>query len=182
MNRVICGVGVAMAAFVATTAGAKEMWRDPGVNSLNRLPARAIAVPCESKAVALAIAKGEKPRTESKWLESLNGEWDFKWKHTVDAPAWEKTAKIAVPGCWQLQGEYDPALYTNVTYPILGWNEGDPMAEPPKHFTSHYYRNPVGLYSRTFTVPKDWKGRRVVIHFGGVSSAMFVRLNGKEVG
>ena len=174
-------VGVALFA-VAGVATAKEVWRDPGVVEQNRLPARSIMVPCESAKTALAVAKGEKPRTESKWLQSLNGDWGFKWKHDFYAKEWEKTAKIAVPGCWQLQGEYDPALYTNVTYPIHGWNEGDPYVEPPKDYTSHYYRNPVGLYSRSFSIPADWKGRRVVIHFGGVSSAMFLRVNGKEVG
>ena len=178
-KRFAFGVSVAM---VTVAAGAKEMWQDPTVFEKNRLPARAVVVPCESQAMALAIAKGEKPRTESKWLKSLNGTWDFKWKHTIDAADWEKTAKIAVPGCWQLQGEFDPALYTNSTYPIAGYKEGDPMQEPPKDYTSHYYRNPVGLYSRTFTVPSDWKNRRVVIHFGGVSSAMFLYVNGKEVG
>ena len=184
-------IKVTAAAFAAATAflecsaapgGAKEPWRDPTVNSINRLGARAIMVPCESRETAIAIAKGEKPRTASKWLESLNGNWDFKWKHTIDASAWEKSAKISVPGCWQLQGDYDPALYTNVVYPIHGFETGDPMTEPPGWFTSHYYRNPVGLYSRKFSIPRDWKGRRTTIHFGGVSSAMYVRLNGKDVG
>ncbi len=87
-----------------------------------------------------------------------------------------------MPGCWQLQGAYDPPLYTSSPYPLRGWETGDPMVEPPKDFTSWKYRNPVGLYSRTFTLPKGWKGRRTVIHFGGVSSAMYVRLNGKEIG
>ena len=174
---------VAMALLAtAAGAGAKEIWQDPTRFEVNRLPARSIMVPCECPEVALAIAKGERPRTESKWLKSLNGTWGFKWKHTIDAPDWEKTAEIAVPGCWQLQGEFDPALYTNVTYPILGWTEGDPMVEPPKHYTSYYFRNPVGLYSRTFTVPAYWKDRRVTIHFGGVSSAMYLYVNGKEVG
>lgn len=157
-------------------------WRDPTVFEINRLPARAIAVPCESEEMALAIARGERPRTDSKWLESLNGEWDFKWKHTIDAPAWEKTGKITVPGCWQLQGDFDPPLYVNQRFPIAGYQKGDPMETPPKDYTSFYYRNPVGLYSRTFTLPADWQGRRTVIHFGGVSSAMYVRLNGHDVG
>ena len=176
---------VSMALACAVTAMVQAElppWRTPKVNSINRLPARAIAVPCESRDMALSIAKGERPRTDSKWLVSLNGTWDFKWKHTIDAPGWEKSAKIAVPGCWQLQGDYDPALYTNQKFPIKDIGNGDPTAEPPKDFTSHYYRNPVGLYARTFTLPADWKGRRTVIHFGGVSSAMYVRLNGKEVG
>ena len=171
-----------LVALAAMAASAKEPWRDPTVFERNRLPARAIAVPCESEATALAVAKGEMPRTDSKWLESLNGTWDFKWKHTIDAPEWEKSAKLAVPGCWQLQGEFDPALYVNSRFPIAGFKTGDPMVEPPKDFTSYYYRNPVGLYSRSFTIPADWKGRRVVIHFGGVSSAMYLYVNGKEVG
>ena len=116
---------VAMALLAtAASAGAKEIWQDPTRFEVNRLPARSIMVPCESAETALAIAKGEKLRTESKWLQSLNGTWGFKWKHNIDVADWEKTAEIAVPGCWQLQGEYDPALYTNVPYPIYGWNEG----------------------------------------------------------
>ncbi|MBP5228376.1 MAG: hypothetical protein J6336_13425, partial [Kiritimatiellae bacterium] len=182
MQRIRCGIGVLAVTFAALSAAAKEMWQDPTVFEKNRLPARAISVPCESRSLALAIAKGEKPRTASKWLESLNGEWDFKWKHTIDAPDWEKHAKIAVPGCWQLQGAFDPALYTNVNYPIAGYKDGNPMTEPPKHYTSYTFRNPVGLYARTFKVPAGWKGRHVIIHFGGVSSAMYLYVNGKEVG
>ena len=169
-------------ALATTVAGAVEPWRDPTVSSINRLPARGIAVPCESASKALAIAKGESAITDSKWISSLDGEWDFAWKRNVDVKDWEKRARIAVPGCWQLQGDYDPPLYTNVRYPIVGYREGDPMQEPPKNFTSYAMRNPVGLYSRTFRIPADWRGRRVVIHFGGVSSAMYLRVNGKEIG
>ena len=169
------------AALLAIGAAAKAPWADPTVTSMNRLPARAIAVPCESAEKALSIAKGEQLRTESKWLASLNGTWNFKWKHTVDVD-WEKSGTIKVPSCWQLQGQYDPALYVNSAFPIAGFKTGNPMETPPKHFTSYYFRNPVGLYSRTFTVPAEWKNRRTVIHFGGVYSAMYVRLNGREVG
>ncbi|MBP5285267.1 MAG: hypothetical protein ILO34_04075 [Kiritimatiellae bacterium] len=172
---------VCVMALAASSAFAVAPWKSPEVTSVNRLPARAIAVPCESAGMAMQIAMGRKERTESKWLESLNGVWNFKWKHTVDCD-WEKSGTIAVPGCWQLQGEYDPPLYTNITYPIAVDVSGDPMGEPPAHFTSAHFRNPVGLYSRTFTVPADWEGRRIAIHFGGVSSAMFVRLNGSDVG
>ena len=175
---VLCGIMLSGAVVSAQT----PPWATPEVNAINRLPARAVAVPCESATKALMIAQGDLPRTESKWLQSLNGTWGFKWKHTVDYPNWEKEGQIVVPGCWQLQGEFDPPLYTNMTFPIKDDGTGNPRLEPPKHYTSHYYRNPVGLYSCSFRVPEDWKGRRVAIHFGGVSSAMYVRLNGKEVG
>lgn len=180
MKNVLCACA-ALASLGLVAEGTKEPWRDPTVSLINCLPARAIAVPCESEAVALAIAKGDEPRETSKWLQSLNGTWDFKWKPNINED-WAKTGMITVPGCWQLQGDYDPALYTNVTYPIAGYKEGDPTEAPPKHYTSYKFRTPVGLYSRTFTVPKAWQGRRTVIHFGGVSSAMYVRVNGKEVG
>ena len=169
------------AAFAAVSA-AKEVWQNPEVFEVNRLPARAIAVPCETAQLALSIAKGEKNRTDSAFLASLNGEWDFKWKHCVSAEEWDRKGKIKVPSCWQLQGQYDPPNYTNVRYPVAGYKTGNPMEEPPKHYTSYKMRNPVGFYSRSFTVPQNWQGRRVVVHFGGVSSAMFLYVNGREVG
>ncbi len=42
--------------------------------------------------------------------------------------------------------------------------------------------NPVGSYVRKFTVPENWKDQRIILHFGGVSSAMYVWVNGKKVG
>lgn len=37
------------------------------------------------------------------------------------------------------------------------------------------------FYKRTFTVPADWKGKRVVLRFDGVYSYATVKVNGKEV-
>ena len=34
-------------------------------------------------------------------------------------------------------------------------------------------------YSRSFILPEDWRGRRILLHFGGVSRTAEVRLNGK---
>ncbi len=42
--------------------------------------------------------------------------------------------------------------------------------------------NPVGSYMKKFTVPEDWKNERIILHFGGVSSAMYVWVNGEKVG
>ena len=35
-------------------------------------------------------------------------------------------------------------------------------------------------YSRSFTLPDEWRGRRILLHFGGVSRTAEVRVNGKE--
>ena len=43
-------------------------------------------------------------------------------------------------------------------------------------------KNPTGVYRSSFTLPKGWKERRTVIHFGGVESAFFVFCNGSQVG
>jgi beta-galactosidase len=42
--------------------------------------------------------------------------------------------------------------------------------------------NPVGSYVRSFTIPEDWNNKKIVLHFGGVSSAMFVYVNEQKVG
>ena len=49
-----------IAAVTASSLAAsdKPMWCDPQSNSLNRLPARAISVPCESRELAIAVAMG----------------------------------------------------------------------------------------------------------------------------
>ena len=36
------------------------------------------------------------------------------------------------------------------------------------------------IYSRNFIVPEEWHGRRILLHFGGVSRTAAVRVNGKE--
>ena len=36
------------------------------------------------------------------------------------------------------------------------------------------------VYSRRFTVPEDWQGKRILLHFGAVSRKATVRINGKE--
>ena len=162
-------------------AAALAPWQDPSVNSINRLPARELIVPCETEELAIAIARGEKKKTESRWVIDLNGEWDFKWKREPSRE-WEKSAKIKVPGCWQLQGDYDPPLYVNVRYPIA-MDAPRVMTEPEdKNWTSYKYRNPVGLYTTTFKRPWRWWFRRTVMRFEGVSSAFYLRVNGKVAG
>jgi beta-galactosidase len=42
--------------------------------------------------------------------------------------------------------------------------------------------NTVNSYRRTFTVPKDWNGRPVLITFDGVNSFFYLWVNGKKVG
>ncbi len=149
-------------------------WEQPELTQLNRLPARATLYPFEN------ITQARNGICEnSAWYRSLNGEWKFMLVKTPeDVPAdfaqvrmkGDALGLIMVPGNWTLQG-HDKPHYTNVQMP---W-ENDPPHVPSDD-------NPTGLYRKTFTVPPAWKGRRVVLHFGGVESMFYVYVNGGLVG
>ena len=150
-------------------------WENPLVFARNKLPARCAAWPCPDAAAARA-ATYEK----AEWVHCLNGLWDFHWAPEPAQRSTNYTAKIPVPSCWEFQG-YGVPLYSNSKYPF----KADPprvMGEPPQDFTSFRQRNPVGNYRTAFEVPADWQGRRVLLHFAGVSSAMLVWVNGQAVG
>ncbi len=165
-------------------------WENPYVTQRNRLPSRSLLTPFDTAKEALAFADLALGRKASPYVRVLDGTWKFAWakrpeerakdfwRPDFDVSGW---ADIAVPGCWQLQGDYDPPIYTNVRYPHV---RKPPyiMADPPKDFTSYVYRNPVGSYRRDFELPAAWDGRRVVLHFDGVGAAMNVWLNGAKVG
>ena len=112
---------------------------------------------------------------EGKWSMSLNGTWSFAY---FDAPGAIRTPvgqlplrdTIHVPGNMELQG-YGVPVYVNMR------NEFPP--NPPYAPTAY---NPVGVYGRTFTLPEHWKGRRVIVKFGAAKSALYLYVNGTEVG
>ena len=169
-----------MNSFILLLSAAIAPWQNPEINSINKLEARNLSINYETEDLAIDAARGIGDKFKSRWLMLLDGKWDFKWKRSPEKE-WEKTGKIDVPGCWQLQGDFDPPLYSNVTYPIA-MTAPDPMQEPPANYTSHAMRNPVGLYSTSFKRPWRWYFRRTVLRLDGVSSAFFVKVNGKAVG
>ena len=196
MYRIVFALACSGVVAASAAVGGRESfadspdWENPYVFERNRLTSRAVLVPCESEATARAIAALAEPRTKSAWVQSLNGTWKFNFVKTpaerpvdfhrpdFDVSGW---TDMPVPSCWQLQGIYDPALYTNIRYPHVK-NPPFVMQDPPKDFSSFEFRNPVGSYRRAFTVPKAWLARRTVLHFGGVGSGMYVYVNGEKVG
>jgi len=148
-------------------------WENPELISLNRVPMRATAFSFDSVAAAKSVDRDKSP-----WFQSLDGEWRFKMhKNPADVkPADVATAtsrakwdQLTVPGNWTLQG-YGYPHYTNVQMP---WGNEPPTVPED---------NPTGIYSREFTVPRDWKGRRIILHFGGAESVLCVYVNGEFVG
>lgn len=86
---------------------------------------------------------------------------------------------VTLPASWQTQG-FDFPIYTNVTYP---WDNayGNGPKRPPVPPAAF---NPIGFYRRRFSVDPAWleNGFHVILTFGGVESAMYLYVNGHEVG
>ena len=148
-------------------------WENPAVIGINKLPARATMYSFTSETAALQFYKENSSR-----VKSLNGSWQFNWSpRPSEAPdeflqsSFSDWKNIPVPSNWELEG-YGQAVYVNSGHP---WHRYD----YPKIGEED---NPVGIYKKTFTVPSDWKDMNVRLHFGGVTSAMYVWINGKAVG
>jgi beta-galactosidase len=153
------------------TIGSTRTWVHPETVQLGRLPARASLTPYPDAQSALG-------RGASPYRLSLDGDWRFSLAPrpeaipadfadpTFDDAGW---AALPVPSNWTMHG-YDKPHYTNVQMPF--------DLAPPNVPDD----NPTGLYRRTFTLPADWVGRRVVLHVGGAESVLYVWLNGAAVG
>ncbi len=154
--------------------GPTPAWEDPVVNAMNRDAAHATM---QSYPTVEAAREGD--REQSGRFLSLNGTWAFAYAPSVDeAPDafWEESpeggwSEISVPSNWELQG-FGAPVYLNVRYPF------SPVAPPRVPDQG----NEVGSYLRTFELPDGWDDQRVTLHFGGVSSAFYVWVNGEKVG
>ncbi|MFV0606473.1 MAG: glycoside hydrolase family 2 TIM barrel-domain containing protein [Niabella sp.] len=150
-----------------------EPYEDPSVTGINRNESRATAYSYATVADAL-----ENNREKSNRYMSLNGNWDFSFAlKPGDEPkdfykrkvsGWKK---ISVPSSWEMQG-YDKPIYKSAVYPFRPVN-------PP--FVPKDY-NGIGCYQRSFTIPANWSKMNITLHFGGVSSAYKVWINGKFLG
>jgi beta-galactosidase len=148
-------------------------WREPGVTQIGRLPGRSPLIPFAAAAAALRCEREASP-----WFRDLSGEWRFRlcYSPTSAPDGFEQPdfsdwhwRPIEVPGNWTLQG-VDRPHYTNIQMPFAG----APPAVPET--------NPTGLYRRRFELPDGWESRRVVLHFGGAESVLYVWVNGRSVG
>ena len=159
---------------MSNTSRPRRDWDDPQVTGRNR---QLTHVPWGAYADAAAALKGD--RRASPFVKSLNGDWAFHWAPRPEAvpegfwaPEFDDRSwvRLAVPGNWQLQGAYDPPIYTNVAYPF----PPDPPHAPAD--------NPTGCYRTHFDLPEAWAGREVFVTFESVDSAFILWVNGREVG
>jgi beta-galactosidase len=152
--------------------GLFSTWEMPELTSFNKLAPRATFTSFPTRKLALHGAREESP-----WFLDLNGVWDFSYQpdpaaasrflaRRTKAADW---AQIPVPSSWQMQG-YDKNHYTNTHMPF--------RTEPPRVPAE----NPTGVYRRAFAAPRAWKGKRIVVQFGGANSLLYVFLNGRFIG
>lgn len=176
MKKLCLAILTATAASVTAigNSGYPNDWENPGAFAIGREPVRATAFPYSSQSEAI---RGN--HEASSWFKSLNGMWRFNYAPTPDqrpvnffredfnTTKWDK---IPVPSNWEMHG-YGIPIYSNIFYPF--------PANPP--YIPHD-DNPVGSYVRFFTIPDNWKGREVFLHFDGSTAGMYVWINGQQVG
>lgn len=151
-------------------------WENPQVIGINKLPYHS----------TLQMPSKE---NECKEIISLDGKWLFRWSKNpeerivdfyrtdYDTQAWDT---ITVPGNWQMQG-YGKPIYTNITYPFKK-DEPYVTGESNKSWYSFEHRNPVGQYVTFIEIAKQMMDKSLILHFGGVKSAMYVWVNGEKIG
>lgn len=181
----------------ASSPTGKE-WQSPEQLSYNKLQPRA------NFASFATVEEARKFLPEnSSYRMSLDGEWKFHFSKNPDERPVDfyKTSystqnwdNIKVPGSWNMQGvqkdgslKYGVPIYVNqwvifkYNIAVDDWRLGV-MREPPKNYTTYKYRNEVGSYKRTFTIPNHWDGREVFVSFDGVDSFFYLWINGQYVG
>ncbi|SDK00274.1 glycoside hydrolase family 2 protein [Sediminibacillus albus] len=108
----------------------------------------------------MANLQTEYPRPQfqrDKWL-NLNGEWNFSFD---DEQAGLKEK-------WYQS--FPKAKTINVPFAYQASNSG--IGDPSFH--------DVVWYHRTFSIPEEWKGQQIILHFGAVDYQAWVYVNGEQ--
>lgn len=165
---------VAASFFAATLHAQTPDWENPEVFAVNKEETRATSLPYPSEDLALKDDYNASP-----FFQSLNGKWKFHWVPKVaEVPQgfWEESYNVSnwvdmpVPGNWEFNG-FGVPMYVNTGFGF--------RAKPPYIDRED---SPVGAYRHEFTIPENWDGRKVFIHFEAGTNAMYVWVNGKKVG
>ena len=140
-------------------------WQDPQVNAINRLPMHSTFLADESEFVPLA------GQWSFHWVRSANQRPENFWRTNFTEVGW---SRMQLPGVWELNGYGDP-VYVNIGYPWLGRYKSTPPVPPTEN-------NHVGSYRKYVQIPVEWKGEQIIIHFGSVTSNLYLWVNGRFVG
>jgi len=112
---------------------------------------------------AAAIPRPEYPQPQferDRWL-SLNGTWEFEFDD----------GNVGLDADWAAGGH---RFTRNITVPYCFESRLSGIGDPSFH--------PWIWYRRSVTLPEEWKGQRVLLHFGAVNYWAMVWVNGKLAG
>ena len=115
-----------------------------------------------ARAEVVDALSGVWPVTDASMKKSLNGMWNLKVVEGITGeaaavpPVDASWRTIPVPGCWEAYGFCKP--HYDRAAPLTGW------------------------YQTSFSVPRQWKGQRVILRFDGVLYAYDVWVNGQKAG
>ncbi|ACX67004.1 glycoside hydrolase family 2 protein [Paenibacillus sp. Y412MC10] len=108
--------------------------------------------------------RSEYPRPQfqrKEWL-TLNGEWDFSFDDEA----------IGEDAGWH-QAESQASFTRKINVPFTFQSKLSGIDDPSFH--------DVVWYRRTFEIPQDWNGKRIILHFGAVDYLAKVWVNGHLV-
>ena len=157
----------------------KYDWENPAIFKKNKEDGHVIAFSYENEADALNRAEPASKMT-------LNGTWKFHWqrglndcptdfyKDSFDASFWRD---ITVPSVWQIgqNTESYPYYYASTFCRAISRNKN-------KIPSIDHDMQEIGIYVRDFTMPENFDGQEIFLHFGAAKSAIEVYLNGEFVG
>ena len=153
-------------------------WENPAVIKRNKEDGHVIAFSYDN---ALDAAE----RKESPYKVTLNGKWKFHWQMGIDncppdfyEPSFDDSdwRYITVPSVWQTEGTGSAPYYYASTFPraISRQKSKIPCID--------HNMQEIGLYRRAFTLPENFDGKEIFLHFGAAKSAIEVYINGSFVG
>ena len=156
----------------------KYDWENPAIFKRNKEDGHVIAFSYDDEASAL---KRNDPKTKL----TLNGTWKFHWQRGLgdcpesfyekdfDASMWRD---ITVPSVWQTEDTGSYPYYYASTYPRA-------ISRSKNKIPSiDHSMQEIGIYIRDFTLPEDFEGNEIFLHFGAAKSAIEVYVNGSFVG
>ena len=132
----------------------------------------------DDRTTARDLPKGAHPRPNfyrDRWL-SLNGRWDFAFEH-VSLLRRERagTSFESIPGDPLREFDYSivvPFCYQSELAQLRRKGDGREIGGDPRSCEVLWYR-------RGFTVPEEWRSRRILLHFEAVDYWAGVWLNGQ---
>ncbi|MBN2807488.1 MAG: DUF4982 domain-containing protein [Prolixibacteraceae bacterium] len=112
------------------------------------------------------VSCGSGSFSASERKQSFNDNWKFLLGDTIGAGSKDfddnEWRSLELPHDWSIEGKTD--------------------MDNPTRGAGGYFPSGVGWYRKTFSIPEDWKNKKIAIYFEGVYMNAEVMINGKSLG